>query len=84
MPVLGLDTLAVAVRRWVPKHMVRPPGAAEAAREAMGATFPVTGQELHDRGVAETRAALGEAAFAAAWQAGLALPRTRPSPRRWG
>ena len=71
---LGLDSVAVAVRRWAPEQTARLLGAAEAAREAMGVTLPVTGQELHDRGVAETRAALGEAAFAAAWQAGRALP----------
>jgi tetratricopeptide (TPR) repeat protein len=49
-------------------------GAAAALRAAIGAPLPATQQEAQERAVAATRAAVGEAEFAAAWAAGEALP----------
>jgi predicted ATPase/transcriptional regulator with XRE-family HTH domain len=49
-------------------------GAAAALREAVGAPLAPADRAAHDRDLAATRAALDEAAFAAAWAAGQALP----------
>jgi predicted ATPase/class 3 adenylate cyclase len=49
-------------------------GAAEARREATGATLPGWLRKSHDACVEETKKRLGEAAFAIAWSAGRALP----------
>jgi DNA-binding NarL/FixJ family response regulator len=48
-------------------------GAAEAARQAIGAPMP-RHHARSDQAVARVRAGLGEPAFAAAWAAGRALP----------
>ena len=53
-----------AVRLW---------GAAEALREAMGASLRPTDHAEHERSIAAIRAALGEEAFAAASAEGRAL-----------
>jgi predicted ATPase/class 3 adenylate cyclase len=57
--------LARAARLW---------GAAEALREALGAPQPLNEREAYDRQVAAARAAWDAASFAAAWEAGRALP----------
>jgi hypothetical protein len=49
-------------------------GAAEALRVASAAPLWPVERVHHDRRVAALRATLGEAAFAAAWAAGRALP----------
>jgi predicted ATPase len=51
-------------------------GAVEALHEAIGARVPVPPHEReeYDRNIAAMRAAIGEAAFAAAWAAGRAMP----------
>jgi predicted ATPase/class 3 adenylate cyclase len=48
-------------------------GAATSLREAIGAPRTPTDQERFDREIAEARAALGESAFSAAWEAGRAM-----------
>ncbi|HEY7032469.1 MAG TPA: LuxR C-terminal-related transcriptional regulator [Thermomicrobiales bacterium] len=48
-------------------------GAAERLRDAAGLPVEAPMRAVWDRGVATTRAALGEKAFAAAWEAGRAL-----------
>jgi non-specific serine/threonine protein kinase len=69
----GLATVAVA---WgAPEHAARLLGAAEALREAIGTMILLPAdRESHERTVAAARAELSEAAFAAAWAAGQALP----------
>jgi non-specific serine/threonine protein kinase len=49
-------------------------GAAAGLRAADGIRLALLHREGHDPAAAETRAALGDAAFAAAWAAGAALP----------
>jgi tetratricopeptide (TPR) repeat protein len=49
-------------------------GAAAALRAAIGAPLQPAGRAVVERAAAAARAALGEAAFAAAWMAGEALP----------
>jgi predicted ATPase/DNA-binding SARP family transcriptional activator len=53
-----------AVRLW---------GAAHALRERIGSPKPLHAREKYDQQLAEARSALGEEAFAAAWEAGCAL-----------
>jgi predicted ATPase/DNA-binding SARP family transcriptional activator len=53
-----------------PERAARLWGAAEALREAIGIPVPLDERETYDEGVAAARAALGAAAFAAAWDAG--------------
>ena len=48
-------------------------GAAEAEREATGRREVQVIRAINERDTAETRAALGEAAFAAAWAEGRAM-----------
>jgi predicted ATPase/transcriptional regulator with XRE-family HTH domain len=55
------------------RRAVRLCGAATALREAIGVPLPPTGRSAFDRTTAAARAALGEAAFRAAWAAGQAL-----------
>jgi len=57
--------LPQAARQW---------GAAEALREALGASLAPQERADHDRQVAAVRIALGPAVFAAAWAEGRALP----------
>lgn len=49
-------------------------GAAAAQREAIGTPLRPGSQMVHDRMLAAARSALGEIAFAEAWEAGRALP----------
>jgi tetratricopeptide (TPR) repeat protein len=56
---------------WV--RAIRLLGAAEAFCETLGARPPVTGVQEYEQTVAEGRAALGAAAFAAAWAEGRAM-----------
>jgi len=49
-------------------------GAAEGARQAGGGALELTDGTIHDGSISAARAALGEAAFAAAWAAGRAQP----------
>jgi hypothetical protein len=70
----GLEGLAaVAVAQAQPERAARLFGAAEGLREAMGAPLPPSDRAEYDRDVAAARTALGEEAFAAAWQAGRAM-----------
>jgi predicted ATPase/transcriptional regulator with XRE-family HTH domain len=48
--------------------------AAAALRERLGAPLPLAFRTAHDRTIAAVRRALGEAAFAAAWNPGAAMP----------
>jgi predicted ATPase/DNA-binding SARP family transcriptional activator len=48
-------------------------GAADALRTAIGSPVPPHERPVHDRDVAEVKAALGDGAFAASWRAGHAL-----------
>jgi predicted ATPase/DNA-binding SARP family transcriptional activator len=66
-----LAALAGRQRQW--ERAVRLLGAAEAFCEALGARPPVAVVLEYERTVAEARAALGEAAFAAAWAEGRTL-----------
>jgi tetratricopeptide (TPR) repeat protein len=65
---------AVAGAQQLPNRAVRLLGAAEALREAVGIPLPPAYRAAHERDVAAARAQLDEAAFAAAWAAGRALP----------
>src|SRR5262249_50997859 len=67
----GLATTAALTGRW--ERAARLFGAAEALREAIGAPVP-RHHARYDQTVAGVRTGLGEAAFAAAWAAGRALP----------
>jgi non-specific serine/threonine protein kinase len=70
----GLEELAtVAAGRADPARAARLLGAAEALREVIGAPLPPVDRPGHEAIVAAARAALGAAAFAAAWAAGRAL-----------
>jgi non-specific serine/threonine protein kinase len=64
----GIAGVLVAARR--PAAAARLYGAARALREALGAPVPPGDLDDYDRDVADARAQLGEAAFAAAWEAG--------------
>jgi hypothetical protein len=67
----GLEDLAgVAVRQGRPAAAVRWLAAAAAVRETIGAPLPPVERPGHAAALAAARAALGEAAFAAAWQDG--------------
>ncbi|MGE0544811.1 MAG: tetratricopeptide repeat protein, partial [Dehalococcoidia bacterium] len=61
---------ALAVTKRQPERAARLFGAAEATRDRIGAVLPAGDREIHDRDVAIVRAALDEAAFAAAWATG--------------
>jgi DNA-binding CsgD family transcriptional regulator/tetratricopeptide (TPR) repeat protein len=67
----GLASVAAAARQYT--RAARLYGAAESMREAIGASAP-RHHALSDQAVARVRSGLGEAAFAAAWAAGRALP----------
>jgi non-specific serine/threonine protein kinase len=70
----ALEGLAwVAAARGQSRHAARLGAAAQAERDALGQPVPSTDRVDHDRAVQATRAALGEAAFAAAWAEGLAM-----------
>ena len=67
------DLAALAGREQQWERAVRLLGAAEAFCETLGARPPVAVASEYERTVAEGRAALGEAAFAAAWAEGRAM-----------
>jgi predicted ATPase/DNA-binding SARP family transcriptional activator len=70
----SLEDLAVlAGREQHPERAIRLLGAAEAFCETLGARPPVAIVAEYERTVAEGRAALGEAAFAAVWGQGRAM-----------
>ncbi|MGH2534100.1 MAG: ATP-binding protein [Thermomicrobiales bacterium] len=70
----GVAVVAAAVGQ--PARAARLFGAVEALRGRAGLSFRFPADQIaHERGVAATRAALGEQAFAAAWAAGRALSR---------
>jgi non-specific serine/threonine protein kinase len=66
----GLATVAVLTERY--ERAARLFGAADALREAIGASIP-RHHARYDRAVASVRTGLGETAFAEAWAAGRAL-----------
>jgi tetratricopeptide (TPR) repeat protein len=68
----GLARVAVAQGRM--ERAARLCGAAAALREDKGWPLPPAKRAEHDRTVAAAHAALGEAAFTAAWARGHALP----------
>jgi predicted ATPase/DNA-binding SARP family transcriptional activator len=65
---------AVAVAQGAAERAARLFGAAAALREAIGAPLPPDERADYERQEAPVRAALHEAAFAAAWAAGRAMP----------
>jgi predicted ATPase/DNA-binding SARP family transcriptional activator len=67
------DLAALAGREGQTERAVRLLGAGEAFCETLGVRPPVAIAAEYERTVAEGRAALGEAAFAAAWAAGRAM-----------
>lgn len=67
----GLAGLAAAREQW--ERAARLWGAA-VIRDRTGMPVPPVSQVTYDRAVAATRAALGDAAFAAAWDAGRRVP----------
>ncbi len=71
----SLAALAAAQggRRLGAERAARLHGAAEALREAIGAPLPLSERAGYERTVSDTRAALGEEAFAAAWGEGRAM-----------
>jgi non-specific serine/threonine protein kinase len=70
----SLEDLAVlAGREQQSERAIRLLGAEEAFCETLGARPPVAFVAQYERTVAEGRAVLGEAAFAAAWAAGRAM-----------
>jgi hypothetical protein len=70
---------AVAVAK-APDRAARLVGAAEGLRAAIGAPRPHAECAEHERHVATACAALGEAAFAAAWATGRTMPLERMIP----
>jgi tetratricopeptide (TPR) repeat protein len=67
------DLAALAGREQQAERATRLLGAAEAFCETLGARPPVASVEEYERIVSEGRAALGEAAFDAAWAEGRAM-----------
>jgi non-specific serine/threonine protein kinase len=67
------DLAALACREQQHERAIRLLGAGEAFCEMLGARPPVALVDEYERTVADGRAALGEAAFAAAWAAGRAM-----------
>jgi hypothetical protein len=69
-----LSVLAgAALGQGQPERAARLFAAASALRERLGTPLPRIIQHDHDRAIAAVRRALGERAFATAWQAGEAL-----------
>lgn len=70
----GVEGLArVAAARGEPERVARLAGMAAAVRAALGAPLRAPAREEHEGRIAEARARLGEARFAAAWAAGQVL-----------
>jgi predicted ATPase len=73
-----LEGLAsIACRTGDPARAIRLYAAAARLRDAIGAPVPPAERAAHDRGLAEARAHLDHAAYAAAWEIGRALPIQR-------
>ena len=70
--VYGVAQVAISLGRF--ERPVRLQAVAEAMREDVGGALEPYFRALYDQSLAESRAALGEEAFAAAWAAGAALP----------
>jgi hypothetical protein len=71
----GLDSLArLATAEGQAMRAARLFGAAGALREAVKATIPGHERKDYDQSVVAVREALGEEAFASAWEAGRAMP----------
>jgi hypothetical protein len=69
-----LDAFASLLHQEQPEgHAARLWAAVTTLREAIGAARPPVAQERFDREVAEARVALGEIAFAVAWDEGRVL-----------
>jgi hypothetical protein len=64
----------MAAARGQARHAARLGGAAQALRDALGVPLPPADRADHDRAVLTIREALGEEAFAAAWDVGRAMP----------
>ena len=67
------ERAALALAEASPQRAARLAGAAQAAREGIAAILPPKQQGTHEQTVAAARAALGDEAFAAAWDAGRAM-----------
>lgn len=63
----------IACDRGQPERAARLLGAADALRTAIGAPLPPANRAAYERTITNARAALGEEAFAAAWEAGRIL-----------
>jgi tetratricopeptide (TPR) repeat protein len=71
----GLEGMAgVSKAQGQPEQAAHLFGAAAALREAISAPLPPADHARHDHAVAAVRVALGEDAFAAAWEAGRTMP----------
>ncbi len=71
----ALEALAIlAAAQQQPRKAARLWGAAEALRKAINAPLPAAYQRDYEPYLAEARAELGEAAYAAAWAEGRAMP----------
>lgn len=69
-----LEALATTAGAWLdPARTARLFAAADALREAIETPVPMNKRVEHERDVADVRARLGEAGFAAAWAVGRAL-----------
>jgi DNA-binding NarL/FixJ family response regulator len=77
----GLAGAARALAR--PRHAARLFGAAEALREAAGGRIDLADREPYERNVSETRRALGDEAFSAAWSAGRELTPEQAMGDAW-
>jgi hypothetical protein len=73
----GLSVAVLAGRQGEAERAIRLLGAAEAFCETLGARPPVANEADYERTVAEGRAGLGEAGFAAAWAEGRAMSLER-------
>jgi non-specific serine/threonine protein kinase len=67
------DLAGLANRQQQPERAIRLLGAQEAFCDTLGARPPVAMLDEYERAIAEGRAALGEAAFAAVWAEGRAM-----------
>jgi predicted ATPase/DNA-binding CsgD family transcriptional regulator len=75
MIALALDGIAGLAGSWQQaERAARLYGAAAAVQQASGLPVEPAYHAAHERGVAATRASLGDEAFTAAWTAGAALP----------
>ena len=68
-----LDGVAIALRHSSPGQAARLLSTSDSARALLGSPVPSELRDGYDHGLAEMRAALGAAAFVAAWEAGRLL-----------